>query len=322
MRIKTGRQAVTPKASPRVAPEQNIKDFISQGKEVASDLFPQGSLQQVSTAPSSAMQDLLAKYQTQQASAGNRSAEMQDILARRQGALGGFNAEENNAIRSSMGTQLDRSQQSAIRQLRGANAASGIRGGLAGARESSLVKDLARQRAQNEQDLFIGNVAQKEKALGAYEGSLTGAEKAEKDRQASALNSLFAAQGGIEGTGREAEKFNIEQGQRQKLGELSAILGTAGLSAAQQSSLAQLGLSEKELDLYKDYLSKLSPQQTPTVAPAPVLNTQQVQQQASAPGTYSYDNSGNLTNAQPLATSAGDLLNTSGNLRRKILGRR
>lgn len=97
------------------------------------------------------------------------SSEMADILARRKSALEGFSAQENEALRAKMLEEIGRGEQTALRQLRGIQGSSGIRGGLASAQQANILKAADDAKTQAERDLFIQNILQKQNALGSYE---------------------------------------------------------------------------------------------------------------------------------------------------------
>lgn len=104
---------------------------------------------------------------------------LQDILARRKSALEGFNAPEQQALRSQSLNQIARQGQTQARALRGAQAQSGVRGAAAAGQQAGLLKNLQKSQAEAEQNLYLQNVANKDKALSAYEGTVGGLKSAQ-----------------------------------------------------------------------------------------------------------------------------------------------
>ncbi|MDX1400197.1 MAG: hypothetical protein R3204_16830, partial [Oceanospirillum sp.] len=102
----------------------------------ASPLFSGGlvgrSIQQAQQGAAQAQaqqaQQAAANQSAQQAGQLVRAQEVADIIARRQAGLEGFNAEELAAQRAQMSQGIGRAEQTALRQLRGAQGAAGLRG--------------------------------------------------------------------------------------------------------------------------------------------------------------------------------------------------
>jgi hypothetical protein len=209
-------------------------------------------------------QQLLNMATTQAGTASAISPEQQQVLALRQAGLGGFNAEENTALRESMLQNIARAEQGALRQLKGAQAGAGIRGGLAGAQSGDILNQMAAERAAGERELFLKNIAQKDAALGAFEGSARGIQGEAFGRGQQALGTALGAQTGAEGQaftqGQQAigNLASIGGGiQQQALGAQQFNVGQADKTIEQQFAAA-LGLSgleqSKEFqDLMKEY---------------------------------------------------------------------
>jgi hypothetical protein len=267
------------------------KKAMAEGKALGKEVYGKGSLGKV-TAPNEAaeksilatrkaqlgtagkqsqsMQDLLAAQKATASTAGNRSADITDVIARRKAGLEGFNAEENTALKEQMAQQVSRAEQGALRQLKGAQAGAGIRGGLAGAQTSDVLMQGQQQRANAARDLFLQNIQQKQQALGAFEGSARAAEGEQFARQqqatgqyagqlsgeeAARLAATQAATAGLEGTiGRQGaqdlgiQQFNLGQTAKEKYGQLATQLGMAGLSSQETASAAQEVLGKEQTD--------------------------------------------------------------------------
>ena len=95
--------------------------------------------------------------------------EMKAALQMRKERLGGFTAPQLAAQRSQMGLQQAAAERARQRGMTSALARSGVRGGAAAAAQSRAAQLAAQERAAQGQELFLADVAQKEKALSDYE---------------------------------------------------------------------------------------------------------------------------------------------------------
>lgn len=95
--------------------------------------------------------------------------EMKAALQMRKERLGGFTAPQLAAQRSQMGLQQAAAEKARQRGLTSALARSGVRGGAASAAQGRAAQLAAQERAAQAQELFLADVAQKEKALADYE---------------------------------------------------------------------------------------------------------------------------------------------------------
>ena len=141
-----------------------------------------------------------------------RSGDISQVIEARRANLGGLSAQENQALRERATQGIDRGTQTALRQLRGIQGASGVRGATAAAQQGRQLAAGQSAKAQAERDLLLQNVAQKDKALSAFEESV----------------------GGAEGTEQQRELFNIQQRKAEIAGRQTAGLG-----------FAQLGITER-----------------------------------------------------------------------------
>lgn len=151
-----------------------------------------------------------------------RPEEIAQLVQMRREQLGGLGSEGYSAARQQMMAQQGAAEQQAQRQLARQQAISGIRGGAATKQSSRLAQQLAQQRAMQEQQLFLTDVGEKQRALGAYEQTLGGAVSGEQERQL----------------------FNISQQQREQLAQQARQLTIAQLSqqqalGAQQAAAAR-----------------------------------------------------------------------------------
>lgn len=153
-----------------------------------------------------------------------RSADIADVVARRKAALSGLTPEQQNALQSQALAGIQQGTQTNLRQLRGIQGAQGIRGGAAAAQQANVLNQGLVQRANAERDIFTDNINRQAQALNSLEGTLQQAEQNELARQ----------------------QFNLDQGQREKFGQLSTEFGYAGLGSAERGGIAQQAIGEQE----------------------------------------------------------------------------
>lgn len=163
-----------------------------------------------------------------------RASEVADIIARRNKALSGPSAEEQNAQRAGYIQQLGSQQQAAARQLAISQARSGVRGGLASSQQAKLLSDMQGQGAEQERQLYLNQEQQKRDALSALEESIGRARSEEMGR----------------------EQFNIGQAGKEKFGQLSTELGFGSLGAGERASVMQRLLGEDQAEAAKEAASK------------------------------------------------------------------
>ena len=154
-----------------------------------------------------------------------RSTEMTDIIAKKKAGLGGITAEENQALRDRGVQGIQRGTQTALRQLRGFQGASGVRGGGAVTQQAGILKSGIQSQANVERDLLLKNIDAKRTALSDYEASVTGAEATEQERSL----------------------FNINQVNRETFGRLSSGLGYAQLGVADRASERGVAIAQQNL---------------------------------------------------------------------------
>lgn len=155
-----------------------------------------------------------------QASQGERSQDMASVIAARKAGMQGYSAPETNALRDQMQQGVSRQEATTMRQLRGSQAQSGVRGALAATQQAQVLQEMGKQRAQAEREIFIQNMAQKQTGLDKFEQSLRGAETEEIQRY----------------------------GQRQT-GKLGTEMGYAQMGAADRAAIQQQLLGESQAAL-------------------------------------------------------------------------
>lgn len=222
------------------APAQsNVMKDIESAKPFAQEMFGAGSLERMAAIGAEELAKQIQARQAQAATAGQRSADVQDIISRYRSGLEGYTAPELQALREQMQSGITTGEQTALRQLRGQQAAAGIQGGLAGAQAARLLQAGQQARTQAERDLFLQNIAQRQNALQGFQQAVTGAEATEFGRGQTTQGALeqILQQQRAEETGRQ--QFNIGQGQQEKFGQLATMLGIAGMGSTERAAEAE-----------------------------------------------------------------------------------
>lgn len=164
----------------------------------------------------------------------SRSADMQDVLARRKANLGGYTPEEQQAMREQNMGSILASQKMGARDLARQQARSGVRGALAANQMQAQNLASQGQLADQERQLFLQNIANKRDALGQYEQSAAGMEKGEFDKQA----------------------FNLGQGEKELQGKLSTEFGYGGMGAQDRAAALQSVLGSRAEAVSKEIAEK------------------------------------------------------------------
>ena len=125
---------------------------LAKGRARGQELFGEGSLGRVGS---------------------ERSADIQDVIARRRANLEGFTPEEKSAMEAEAIGGIGQSSQTALRQLRGVQGAQGLRGGTAAAQQVGVLQNAANQEALARRDLFLKNMGAKREGLGQFEQSVS-----------------------------------------------------------------------------------------------------------------------------------------------------
>lgn len=218
---------------------------MAEGRQEGERLFGEGSLGRVDQGRAGEIAGLIEQRRQAQSQA-DRSPLIAAILAQRQAGLEGFQAPELAAQRAQALQGISQGQQTAMRQLRGAQSQAGVQGALAGAQQAQVINEAQKARTQAEQDLFIKNVAQKQAALGALEGSATGAEGNEFNRGYATLGALEQTIGGARAEELGREQFNLAQSQKERFGQLAAQMGYGALGAGERAAVGQELVGEKQ----------------------------------------------------------------------------
>lgn len=124
-----------------------------------------------------------------------RSKETQTLLAKAMDQTQGINAQENMALRQNMLSSVNSQNQANLRALRGQQAASGIRGGVAGAQMAQQNAAASGQLATAEQGLVAENIKAKQQGLNTALSAFSNQENVERDQAADKLNTILTLRG-------------------------------------------------------------------------------------------------------------------------------
>jgi hypothetical protein len=152
------------------------------------------------------------------------SPDIQTVLEQRRKNVKGFTPEEMARQRSTAQKSIAQQQQAGLRQLRGAQGASGVRGGVAGAQQARLIGQGVGQQADAENKLQLANIAQSREGLSALEGTARESQK----------------------VGQERDIFNIKQLGKEKNIELQSGLSEQLISSAALGNVFAQRIAEKQ----------------------------------------------------------------------------
>lgn len=200
--------ASTNPADMTAAEMQRIQGYIGQGEALGKKYFGDGMLGRLEYSP-------------------EEQARSNDILEMRKARLAGLSAPEFAAQRSAAYDGLNRGLSTNLRQLRGMQGSTGVRGGAANAQAMNLMNDAQRTRQGLERDIMLKNVDYKNAALSDYENAAA---------QDIARN-------------LQLRQFNLGQMGKEKYGQLGTGLGYGQLASGVSSGIAQNKLGQDYLDI-------------------------------------------------------------------------
>lgn len=227
--------------------EANRTRAMNQGRNLGRELFGHGTLPRLTEGRSQEQADMLANRRAVQDVAGQRSGGMQDIAARRYAGLEGFTAPENAALRQRAYEGFRGQVATGQRALQRAMGQNRVFGDAAVAGLANFQRSANAEAAKAERDLMIQNIAEKQNRLGQYEQSLAGMEGTEWGRLQQALQGTEGLQQTISADELNRQMYNNQQFQREKAGQLQAMLGTMGLAAGDWSTAARSALANQQM---------------------------------------------------------------------------
>jgi hypothetical protein len=179
---------------------QRDKDM-ADGRKRGEELFGNGSLGRVDAA---------------------RSAEVADLLARRQKEANGFSPEEMTAYRENNLNNTAQQLAGQMRQMRMQQAQNGVYGATAAAQQNRQLYNTNKDMINNERQLFLNDVDARRAGLSSYEQSLGAARNDELNRQ----------------------MYNQGQVNKEKLGQAATEFGYGSLGTADRGALFQKWAAE------------------------------------------------------------------------------
>jgi hypothetical protein len=177
--------------------------------------------------------------------AGRRSGDISDILGKLKGGLDGYSAAENNALSEQMNRNVDTDLSNTLAKLKSSNASNMVLGGAAVAREDGARAAADKTRAQNEQDLFVKNVDEKQNRLNNYSGQVSAAENNEsaKGQEAIANYEKMLADARANSLGIQAQNIELEKADR--AARVGAIGGFADMIQNRRAERNQTNMTNK-----------------------------------------------------------------------------
>jgi hypothetical protein len=216
-----------------------------EGRAMGQEYFGHGTLPRLREGRSQEQADLLAQRYGIAGVAGNRSGDVQDVLARRRSMLGGYNSQQFDALRQRGMDQINNqvsTAQDAVRRAQGLNPRNPA---AAAAQLAQIEKDAMGDVANLQRDLFIDDIDFRNQMLSNFEQSATGAEFNEWNRQMQAQSALESLQSQIANEELQREMYNNQQFQKEKAGQLQSLMGSLGLGASDYGTTAQLYLANQ-----------------------------------------------------------------------------
>lgn len=226
--------------------QQRERDLLS-GRKRGDQVFGSGSLGRVDAGRSGEMSDIIARRRAASDGSG-RSADSGRIIQMRKDNLGGYTAEEQNALRENNLRTIQQGNAGAMRALASQQAAAGVRGPAAVAQRSNLIKAQGQQIADAERSLFVDQIGQKRAALDKLEASTSAAENSEFTRNQAANDALEKSITGARADELARTQYNQGQAGKEKYGALTTELGYASLGAGERAGIMQRLLGQDQLE--------------------------------------------------------------------------
>lgn len=188
-----------------------------------------------------------------------------DILNRRVSGLGGFSPAEMTALRDQQLQGIRAEAQDATRRANAANIASGRRGAVEMALSANIANQAAAARGNVERDLFLANIAEKQRRLGELQDFAGGLQQrkfgqqqaaatslanfglARESARQSALNNAFANTFATRNDLFNRQAFNLAQLGREKSGQLGVLFGFGELGTAEEARQQAAALGREQL---------------------------------------------------------------------------
>ncbi len=179
-------------AAARLAEQKRAKLFVTDGPNKGAALTT-NNVGQLNEADAANLHDRYSGAGALAAYRNARSPEMAKILASSMQQAQGLNSAENMALRQNALSSVNAQNQAALRSLRGAQAASGVRGGLAQAQMGQQNAQASAGIADAERNLVADNIKYKQSGLQNAAAIVGNQENIERDMGADKLGTVLAA---------------------------------------------------------------------------------------------------------------------------------
>ena len=193
---------------------------------------------------SASMRNALSQQGQLAETAGNRPAEIQNLINQRQAGLGGLTAPENQALLEQGQLGLNSALQTAMRQNATSNAAAGRRGGVANIANQPAMQNFANASAQLQRDITLANVAERNQRLNELQGLITGQNQQQFNQALAAQGQFGNTAGGFQNQ-IQGQDLAANQAYAQSAGEYRNILGSLQNQAAGLRLQGNLGLVDQ-----------------------------------------------------------------------------
>jgi len=205
------------------------------------------------------MNSLLKRFEEQANTAGQRPEDIQAIIDKMQGGLGGLMADEQTAIREASQRELDRDLATQRRALASLQGASGVRGAAGGAQFRDLARERFRAQQQMEQDLQVQNIDiqnQRREYLSKFLGDQT---QNEFERGAEALRNFGDATTFARGDELNRQLLNDEQMRRLAAGRAGLWFGGVDLGQSRRNDNRNFRLAQDNVNIARDFANRPQP---------------------------------------------------------------
>lgn len=235
--------------SPEQQAEQLLGPNAAGAKQIAESFFPEGSLGRVEEGRSQEITDLLGTLQGRAQTAGQRSAEMKDVIARMQSGLAGYNSAENQGFREQAQKGIDTQYKTGLAQLARAQARGGARGANAAAQVANANRERVAQQKDLEQGLFVKNADEVRSRLESYGSTLRGVEGEEFGRSRAAQSDYTSALTGARAEELGRQESNLSRLAAERGGMADTYFNAIGLGETRQGADKAYDLGRRSLKI-------------------------------------------------------------------------
>lgn len=229
-----------------------IKRDMFQAGNIAKKTMPLDPLSRVDNTRSTETQDLINRRRgfidpNNAAYAGRRSGQMQSILSKLQGGLGGYTGTEMQGMREQQARETDNAFNTGRSQLMRGQSMARTGSTQRSAQLMDLAKSFGNSRAQLEQDLLVKNADEMQRRQMDFTGVLRGAENDEATKVQQALGSYETTLGADRADRFERDKINLGQEAKDRAAQVGAQTGIMGLLEARRNAARQAQLAREQM---------------------------------------------------------------------------